>query len=253
MKRRLREGVEFFHFLRSRQDRGLKRLIVTADDFGAAREVNEAVEARPPRRRSDRGEPHGVGAGGGRCDRPRAAHAFPARRTASGTGGRAADAAGARQCPIWWMPAADFRTDMGGARRGHRLPAARRGASSPPRSPRSSRPSATAASTLDHVNAHQHFHLHPAGRPLLIVIGARFGCARVRVPLEPAGVLRSVEPARLPMRRARSRCPSRWRCAGACAPPASPHADRLFGLRWSGAHDARRALRGSSAHLPRRT
>ncbi len=36
MKRRLREGVEFFRFLRTRQDTCLKRLIVTADDFGAA-------------------------------------------------------------------------------------------------------------------------------------------------------------------------------------------------------------------------
>ena len=44
MKRRLREGVEFFNFLRTRRGRRVKRLIVTADDFGAAREVNEAVE-----------------------------------------------------------------------------------------------------------------------------------------------------------------------------------------------------------------
>jgi hypothetical protein len=48
MKRRLREGVEFFDFLRSarkpHKPMSIRRLVVTADDFGAAIAVNEAVE-----------------------------------------------------------------------------------------------------------------------------------------------------------------------------------------------------------------
>ena len=34
MKRRLREGVEFFQFLRERQEWCTEHLVITADDFG---------------------------------------------------------------------------------------------------------------------------------------------------------------------------------------------------------------------------
>ena len=46
MKRRLREGVEFFQFLREREmaQLSMRRLIVCADDFGLDAAVNEAVE-----------------------------------------------------------------------------------------------------------------------------------------------------------------------------------------------------------------
>ncbi len=41
----IREGAEFFRFLREPGgDRAVKYLIVTADDFGLADEVNRAVE-----------------------------------------------------------------------------------------------------------------------------------------------------------------------------------------------------------------
>ena len=115
--RRLREGVEFFQFLQEprRHDRLLRleaASIVTADDFGAAVEVNEAVE---------RAHRDGIltaaslmVAGAAAGDAVARAKAMPslARRAASGAGGRQAGTAGRRRCPIWWMPAGHFRTDM---------------------------------------------------------------------------------------------------------------------------------------------
>ncbi len=101
---------------------------------------------------------------------------------------------------------------------------------------------------LDHCNAHQHFHLHPVVGHLLTVIGARFGARAVRLPLEPAGTLRSVEPGTPPMAGALM-VPlalvlrQRLRAAGlACA-------DRVFGLRWTG-HMTRARFAGLIRNLP---
>jgi hopanoid biosynthesis associated protein HpnK len=87
--------------------------------------------------------------------------------------------------------------------------------------------------TLDHCNAHKHFHLHPVVGALIARIGSRFGLRAARVPLEPARVLRAIEP------RTRAAPESltvpfasllrrRLRAAGLLVP------DRVFGLRWSG-------------------
>jgi hopanoid biosynthesis associated protein HpnK len=40
---------------------------------------------------------------------------------------------------------------------------------------------------LDHVNAHNHMHVHPTVLRLLLEIGPEFGLASVRVPFEPPG------------------------------------------------------------------
>src|ERR1700761_7238600 len=42
---------------------------------------------------------------------------------------------------------------------------------------------------LDHVNAHKHFHLHPTIAGLILSIGARYGLAAARAPIEPADIL----------------------------------------------------------------
>ena len=98
MKRRLREGVEFFHFLRERREIGaLNHLIVTADDFGLADEVNAAIETRACRRHPHRGEPDGRRAGGGGRRRAGAAAAAARGRTASRAGRRGAGSAGLRR------------------------------------------------------------------------------------------------------------------------------------------------------------
>jgi hopanoid biosynthesis associated protein HpnK len=102
--------------------------------------------------------------------------------------------------------------------------------------------------TLDHCNAHKHFHLHPFVGGLMATIGRRFGLRAVRVPLEPARVLRSAErqarwtPASLtlPLARALRR---RLRAAGLLVP------DHVFGLRWSG-HMRRERLCGLIRNLP---
>lgn len=39
--------------------------------------------------------------------------------------------------------------------------------------------------TLDHVNVHKHFHLHPSVLALLLRIGSEYGVSAVRVPDEP--------------------------------------------------------------------
>ncbi len=101
---------------------------------------------------------------------------------------------------------------------------------------------------LDHCNAHKHFHLHPVIGSLLTRIGARFGVRAMRVPFEPAHVLRSLEPhsprtpallmspwTQLLRRRARG--------AGLLAP------DRVFGLQWSGQMTDER-LSGLIRNLP---
>ena len=44
--------------------------------------------------------------------------------------------------------------------------------------------------TLDHCNAHKHFHLHPVIGRLMVKIGRRFGLRAARIPLEPRAVLR---------------------------------------------------------------
>lgn len=101
---------------------------------------------------------------------------------------------------------------------------------------------------LDHCNAHKHFHLHPVIGALLTRIGARFGLRATRVPLEPANVLRKLEPA---SPRTPSMLMAPWvlllrrraRAAGLIA------ADRVFGLQWSGQMTAER-LSGLIRNLP---
>jgi predicted glycoside hydrolase/deacetylase ChbG (UPF0249 family) len=101
---------------------------------------------------------------------------------------------------------------------------------------------------LDHVNAHKHFHLHPAIARATVATGARYGLAGLRVPTEPRSVLAAVEP--------QARTSSAWmtapwarllartaRRSGLQAP------DAVFGLAWSGAMTASR-LAGLLHHLP---
>lgn len=82
---------------------------------------------------------------------------------------------------------------------------------------------------LDHVNVHRHFHLHPIVAAMVIDIGSRFGAHAMRVPREPRRVVQSrnfsgriVEDlcSRLLKRRAQR--------SGVVTPEA------VFGLRWSG-------------------
>jgi chitin disaccharide deacetylase len=100
---------------------------------------------------------------------------------------------------------------------------------------------------LDHVNAHKHFHLHPTVAGLIVEIGRDYGMKAMRVPAEPAGVLRaaySQEPPPLPLYRLWVEwLRRRLRRAGIAVN------DHVFGLAWSGNMVEERVLR-LLAHLP---
>jgi hopanoid biosynthesis associated protein HpnK len=101
---------------------------------------------------------------------------------------------------------------------------------------------------LDHVNAHKHFHLHPTIAALVVELGKKHGVRGARVPLEPQAVLGRIEKRKAsgvvalttPFAR---RLKSRFRRAGIAAP------DHVFGLAWSGAMTSAR-LAGLIEHLP---
>ena len=101
---------------------------------------------------------------------------------------------------------------------------------------------------LDHVNAHKHYHLHPLVARELFEVGQHYGMRAIRVPIEPRQVLARAETlratpladftvlwARLLKREARR--------AGLRM------ADAVFGLRWSGEMYARR-LRALIENMP---
>jgi hopanoid biosynthesis associated protein HpnK len=48
--------------------------------------------------------------------------------------------------------------------------------------------------TLDHVNAHKHFHLHPTLLEMIVRIGREFGVSAIRVPDEPLWFARRAAP-----------------------------------------------------------
>lgn len=87
---------------------------------------------------------------------------------------------------------------------------------------------------LDHVNAHRHFHLHPAVAASVMNIGRRYGMRGLRVPVEPWRVVAAIEPK---TQRQVGRVTTPWatwlrsraRRAGLTT------ADAVFGLAWSGA------------------
>ena len=224
----------------------MKQLVVTADDFGLAPEVNDAVETA---------HQHGIltaaslmVAGPAAQDAIARVRRLPRLRV----GLHIVLVEGSPMLPAEDVPdlldaRGCFRTDM--ARLGLAI-ATRRAARHQVRAEIEAQFEAFRASglALDHVNAHKHFHLHPVIAAEIIAVGARHGMRGLRVPREPASVLSAIEPqvARVPAwvtapwaalldRRARR--------AGLKTP------DAVFGLAWSGAMTTARLL-GLLQHLP---
>lgn len=223
----------------------MKGLIVTADDFGAAPEVNEAVEEA---------HRHGIltaaslmVGGDGAADAVARAHRLPNLKV----GLHLVLVEGRPVLPVSDIPdlvAPDgcFRTNMAQAgvdiffRRHVRRQLAAEIAAQFSRFRETGLP-------LDHVNAHKHFHLHPTIASLIIEIGRDFGMVAARVPKEPIAVLKRVEPG---MRGSPSLL-TPWTAllrrkfaqAGLLTP------DQVFGLAWSGAMTGTR-LAGILDHLP---
>jgi hopanoid biosynthesis associated protein HpnK len=224
----------------------LKNLIVTADDFGVAVEVNEAVE---------RAHRDGVltaaslmVSGAAAADAVARAHDLPKLRV----GLHLVLVDGKPILPSKAVPdlvdaQGNFHNDM-----------ARAGAAMFFRSKVKAQLAAEIeaqfeafAATglkLDHVNAHKHFHLHPTIAALIVKFAAAYGAKGARVPLEPQGVLAQIEPRQssgtvlltAPFAR---RLRDRFRKSGIHAP------DHVFGLAWSGAMTGER-LKGLLEHLP---
>ena len=92
---------------------------------------------------------------------------------------------------------------------------------------------------LDHVDAHRHFHLHPAVAAAIISIGARYGMQALRIPTEPWRIVADIDPQ---TQRRLGRLAARWASllrAGARRVGLLT-ADAVFGLAWSGAMTATR-------------
>jgi hopanoid biosynthesis associated protein HpnK len=224
----------------------LKNLIVTADDFGAAIQVNDAIE---------RAHRHGIltaaslmVAGAAARDAVARAKMMPELRV----GLHLVLVEGKPVLPAKAVPdlvdsTGHFRTDM-----------ARTGAAmfflSRVRAQLAAEIQAQFAAfaatglRLDHVNAHKHFHLHPTIASLMVAAAASHGVRGARVPLEPRAVLAKIEPRKAsavvaltaPFARNLRR---RFRRAGIASP------DHVFGLAWSGAMTAER-IAGVIRHLP---
>jgi chitin disaccharide deacetylase len=87
---------------------------------------------------------------------------------------------------------------------------------------------------LDHVDAHNHFHLHPLVAGAIIAIGRRYGMRALRVPAEPASTIKALEPdvrppSSLGLTPWQTLLRARARAARLIVP------DAVFGLAWSGA------------------
>ncbi len=224
----------------------MRRLIVTADDFGAAVEVNDAVETA---HRSGILTAASLMVSGAAADD---AVACARRNPNLGVGLHLVLIEGRPVLP----PAAVsrlvdangcFRSDMAavGALLAASGEARRQLAAEIAAQFEAFRATGLA---LDHCNAHKHFHLHPLIGNLIASIGRSFGLRAARVPLEPAAILRKIEPGtrRMP---ALALAPwalllrRRFRAAGLFT------CDRVFGLQWSGGM-TRDRLSGLIAHLP---
>lgn len=197
----------------------MKQLIVTADDFGAAREVNEAVEIA-----------HRDGiltAASLMVAGPAAADAVAVAKRNPGlcvglhlTLVQDRPTLPAAQIPDLVDADGFFRSDM--ARTGAAmffLPRVRRQLAAEIEA--QFRAYAATGLPLDHVNTHKHFHLHPTIASEMVRIGKRYGMNAVRVPFETDNAVASWQKRR-------------FRANGLRVP------DRVYGLKWSGAMTADR-------------
>ena len=224
----------------------MKQLIVTADDFGAAVVVNEAVE---------RSHTQGV---------------LTAASLMVGAPAAADAVARARRLPrlrvglhlvlVEGRPVSDparvpdlvtadgqLRTDMAGLGLEIFLSPRVRGQLAAEIEAQFAAYAETGL-PLDHVNTHKHFHLHPTIADLIVRIGRRFGLKAMRTPAEPREVLIAIEPDAKPPP-AYLTAPWAWLGKGRLRRDGIATPDQVFGLNWSGAMTADR-LAGIIRRLP---
>lgn len=205
----------------------MKRVIFSADDFGIAREVNEAVE-RAHREGVLRSASLMVGAPAARDAAERAR-----RLPGLAVGLHVVLVNGRPVLPPDRVPAlvderGAFSSDLVAA--GFRFffrPGARAQLAAEIRA-QFERFAATGL-TLDHADAQNHMHVHPTVFGLMLRIGREYGLRAVRIPREPFGGTRTIAPWLALMR-------SRAKAAGvACN-------DYAYGVNEAGALDESRVL-----------
>jgi chitin disaccharide deacetylase len=225
-------------------DRATKRLVVTADDFGAAVAVNEAVE---------RAHRDGIVTAASLMVAGEAADDAVARARALprlGVGLHIVLVDGRPVLPADRLPSlvdsqGRFREEMGRmSLKFFASPAARRQLALEIEAQFEA--FAATGLALDHVNAHKHFHLHPTVAATILRIGRRYGMKAVRAPIEPRRILRAVDGSRIVPRieTGWARLVRRRMRAAKMAVP-----DQVLGLAWSGAMTAHR-LCGVLERLP---
>jgi hopanoid biosynthesis associated protein HpnK len=161
----------------------LKRLIVTADDFGLTTSVNDAVEEG--HRRGILTAASLMVTGDAAADAIERAKRLPTL----GVGLHLVLVDGVPVLPPEQIPdlvGSDGRFSTNVFTQGVRifcLPAARRQLAAEIRSQLEA--FRATGLRLDHVNAHHHFHLHPTIQQTLLHLAPEFGIRAVRLPLEP--------------------------------------------------------------------
>lgn len=217
----------------------LKRLIVTADDFGLDAAVNDAVE-RAHRDGILTAASLMVGAAGA------SGAVSIARRMPSLRVGLHVTLLEARpvlprtDIPLLVDETGDFRTDM--VRFALEIfirPAVRRQIQAEVEA--QFQAFAATGLRLDHVNAHKHFHIHPSVAAILVPIAKKYGAPFLRVPAESGQLVVEIDPLRS-TKAAAGLAPwsallkARANRAGLATP------DHVFGLAWSGALTKSRLL-----------
>jgi chitin disaccharide deacetylase len=214
----------------------LKRLIITADDFGLTIPVNEAVE--DGHRRGILTAASLMVTGEAAADAVARARRLPRL----GVGLHLVLVDGVPILPPEQIPdlvGGDGKFSANVLTQGVRifcLPAARRQLAAEMRAQLEAFRATGLA--LDHVNAHHHFHLHPTIQRVLLQLAGEFGIRAVRVPLEPppGGHRLAWLSGFIEARHAR-RLKHRLEVAGIA------HNDWIFGLAETGAMTSERVLR----------
>lgn len=219
----------------ARTESALKQLVVTADDFGAAIEVNEAVEQA--HRKGILTAASLMVTGAAVDDAIQRARKMPRL----GVGLHIVLVEGRPVLPPEQLRAlvdkeGQFRSDM--VRLGIGIFASRTARRQ--LAAEIEAQFAAFASTglaLDHVNAHKHFHLHPTIAATILRIGRRYGMKSLRTPIEPQALLHLIDgtPRSLRIEKLWARfVRRRMHAAGIFTN------DQVFGLAWSGAMTSNR-------------
>ncbi len=224
----------------------MKRLVVTADDFGLAHEVNTAIS-----------QAHTQGiltSASLMVGSPAAAEAVEiAKRLPTLRVGlhlvliEATPVLPPERIPLLVGPNGNIRTDMAAYGPALFFSRAARNQLAAEMEAQFEAYRATGL-PLDHVDAHKHFHMHPAIASELVRLARKYGAKSIRTPVEPVGVLERIEPVARGLEAAIAapfarRLDRQMRKAGFATP------DQVFGLAWSGAMTAAR-IAGILRNIP---